>query len=51
MRCLQKEEETKLSTEERIQARKENHKKIRDIVNYLAGLEISKEKMKEKLNK
>lgn len=48
---LQKEEETELSTEERVQARKENHKKIRNIANYLAGLEISKEKIEEKLNK
>ena len=48
---LQKEEETELSTEERNQARKENHRKIKNMVNYLASLEISKEKMKEKIKK
>ncbi|MCE8159085.1 MAG: hypothetical protein I3270_01185 [Candidatus Moeniiplasma glomeromycotorum] len=45
---LQKEE-AELSVEERSQMRKENQKKIKDMVNYLANLEINKEKMEEKI--
>ena len=48
--CLQKEiEEIKISPEEKVQARRENHRKVKNTAYYSTSLEISKEKLQEKI--